>query len=1092
MPSTVARDGLGLANHRKTMAFLPELHTLHRMMTLSHVEWENAAHGTYILVDAAGENHEIPLRLSALPTREQLQVEYGLEHAPADMHRNLIELQLLAALAVNPAVSLTGNRREVLLGHGLSARNIDGTLRRTALLLATSRQGAPPPAHVNPPAPPPHRAENVEGPAEGGQAWVGGASGDGHSLLSLLYYIAEDQARREGFVHRGVTCNSCGIVPIRGIRYRCANCMDFDLCETCEQIQPHFRTHLFYKVRIPAPFLGNPRQAQPVWYPGRTTGVPFVLPPPLIARLARETGYENVEVDAMWEQFRVLAATKWREETQVAIDRDTFDKCFSPPHVSHIRSPRLIYDRIFAFYDVNGDGLIDFEEFVKGLASLNSKNKADRLRRVYQGYDIDGDGYVDRKDFLRMFRAYYALAKELSEDMLLGLEEEDLDGTSNRELILGSQPISAFFSANVPPATLSRIGEGKRRNAHGDMEIVDGQGVIRESRDDTVDRRQIIAEAAERQADRQVHAGLISHSSDDGYLTDSQAGDGRHEDVGDGRHEPEAHHANVEEGADEGIRGHRAEVPRGSGNWRPGWVRAQDGEGAVGSDVPAEGGNGAPGEPMRVVGSRPLAGEEEVAKEEDEEAEAEEAESEGQLAHELELETARRQALEYRWRRRQFYVDEEEGFNPPEGYQPDDATVASGEDGDGEHASEADNDGSHADRGPLSPRSRSSSKVRFRQDYETGPGPGPGRPAAAAAAHETRSNPSTSSRSIPFAERWGGYEIPQAEKDVGREIMYQVTQQGLNELLDPLFQEKEDLALEVLATKAERNHWRHLFRSIVDAESDADGAVRHPPRTPPPPSTNHSESGHAAAGGQSPSTNAAAADAASLPRTDQRVLHFSDDEPAFEAAVHSWPATPSPRVPPQAQESGPPASGLSTGNAAAAAATATATATGVRSSLHTPTLHPDLMSQPLSPLGQRPRWTIGPGRAPSRSGAETNAELEEYYDPTLPHHRPDHADDDDDGHDYDHYDNFTEVFTHGPPSTAATFSSPHTRASHAAPSPPSVARLAHLQRLDAMAQEIQQRGGPGRVNFEEFESLMNGEFGKGLGFLGSWVEMASF
>jgi hypothetical protein len=35
-------------------------------------------------------------------------------------------------------------------------------------------------------------------------------------------------------VHRGVTCNVCEKCPIRGVRYKCANCRDFDVCELCE------------------------------------------------------------------------------------------------------------------------------------------------------------------------------------------------------------------------------------------------------------------------------------------------------------------------------------------------------------------------------------------------------------------------------------------------------------------------------------------------------------------------------------------------------------------------------------------------------------------------------------------------------------------------------------------------------------------------------------------------------------------------------------------------------------------------------------------------------------------------------------------
>lgn len=71
----------------------------------------------------------------------------------------------------------------------------------------------------------------------------------------------------------GITCNKCGVSPIRGIRYKCANCVDFDLCEMCESNNNHATTHVFLKIRIPIPPLANPRSALlPAFYPGKNHG----------------------------------------------------------------------------------------------------------------------------------------------------------------------------------------------------------------------------------------------------------------------------------------------------------------------------------------------------------------------------------------------------------------------------------------------------------------------------------------------------------------------------------------------------------------------------------------------------------------------------------------------------------------------------------------------------------------------------------------------------------------------------------------------------------------------------------------------------
>ena len=71
----------------------------------------------------------------------------------------------------------------------------------------------------------------------------------------------------------GITCNSCGTVPIRGLRYKCANCQDYDLCEGCEAAEVHIKSHVFMKIRIPIPPLANSRTKKlPPFYPGVPKG----------------------------------------------------------------------------------------------------------------------------------------------------------------------------------------------------------------------------------------------------------------------------------------------------------------------------------------------------------------------------------------------------------------------------------------------------------------------------------------------------------------------------------------------------------------------------------------------------------------------------------------------------------------------------------------------------------------------------------------------------------------------------------------------------------------------------------------------------
>jgi hypothetical protein len=49
-------------------------------------------------------------------------------------------------------------------------------------------------------------------------------------------------------VHFGITCDGCESSPVTGIRYKCSQCPDYDLCAKCEEKGVHHE-HTFLKIR---------------------------------------------------------------------------------------------------------------------------------------------------------------------------------------------------------------------------------------------------------------------------------------------------------------------------------------------------------------------------------------------------------------------------------------------------------------------------------------------------------------------------------------------------------------------------------------------------------------------------------------------------------------------------------------------------------------------------------------------------------------------------------------------------------------------------------------------------------------------------
>lgn len=289
-------------------------------------------------------------------------------------------------------------------------------------------------------------------------------------LRGLLYYIAEDDAKRKAYEHRGIRCEECGEHPIRNIRWHCLNCPDFDLCTACEATTDHVKTHVFAKVKIPLPTLSRPAKPLKPWYPGNPAKLSRSLDAAVKRRLCLSYRFSEPQLDALYDQFTSLSNVQWPNDPcklKVAIDRRAFDRAVKSNRWPPSQCPEYIFDRIFSFYDTDANGLVGFEEFVSGLAYLRGPERFESLHRAIRGYDMDGDGFVERKDFIRLLKAKFAVQKLLVNEMVEmqeGNHTEAVMGT-----LMSSQPISSVFSEHSIPQGGARAPAAKSRNVYGDL-----------------------------------------------------------------------------------------------------------------------------------------------------------------------------------------------------------------------------------------------------------------------------------------------------------------------------------------------------------------------------------------------------------------------------------------------------------------------------------------------------------------------------------------------------------------------------------------------------------------------------------------------
>ena len=645
---------------------------------------------------------------------------------------------------------------------------------------------------------------------------------EGQSLLHLLYRIAEDNARKDGYVHRRVTCNACHTMPIRGVRYRCSNCLDYDLCEQCEAMQIHPKHHVFYKIRIPAPFLSHSKQPELSWYSERPMATVHSLHKDLTASICKSTGFSTAEVEALWEQYLCLAASELPSNSgdwQPAIDRQTFDRCLVPQTSLRPPFPNLIYDRMFSFYDQNGDGLISFREFVNGMASLTQTKADERRQRLFRGYDINNDGFVDRKDFLRIFRAYYALTKELTRDVIAGMED-DIPEDGGRSVVLGSQPLSSAFTGTASDGVSMRRGEGKSRDGHGDLRIVDDMSVVDHNEDDSADLYDTIANCMESRSLAHSQLNAIHEiifapwppEAIDRFDVQSALGQQIPvEQVNDLEKQKQIRrraHARRAQIQLEHVKS-RIEKVRDREKRKAFYLDCEDGLIVTGALQGAQHKDSRVAEGFsrrkRVVGRLVTAG---LADEITSFIEQKISELDWPL---LDWSESLARSIRYMLLTDWSPGDMSEGLaGYASGFPNSKMFVGAVWKHLGSLVARLDHEEHNRDfneKDQVENRSRSSSKVRFQDIPE----------AEDDQDQEPRSRAtSISSRSIPMYERWGGLGVPEPEGDVGREVLYQVTQEALNELLDPIFKMREDLALNILETRPIREKYRAEAASAVE------------------------------------------------------------------------------------------------------------------------------------------------------------------------------------------------------------------------------------------------------------------------------------
>jgi Ca2+-binding EF-hand superfamily protein len=457
-------------------------------------------YGRWDIVNGNGQTVQIDLRPNSLPTLDSLQQEHGLSREQAQatlvaIHREFVSRFIMMQLQ-NRGARANWEQEALAATQWLGQSGIPGDAIGQGLEQMTRvvEQEATAPADTA------DETDTIGGTEVAAIQFR--RAGSGLNLKQLLYHIAETEARQHGFLHRGFRCDSCGTTPIRGTRWKCANCVDLDLCNDCHATCMHNRNHIFYEIRIPTYAMSNLHPVQEVSYPGRLdlSKVP-TLPANICKDLVDASDFEKAEIEGLYDQFTCLASSpRPSDPLQFGIDRHTFQQAIVPLSSNSPLRSNLIFDRMFMLFDTDRDGIISFEEFIMGVAFLRSKpGGRSRWKKIFDAYDFDEDGFVSRSDFLRMFRALFTIQKGITQDLLSLSEVENglRDATSFAST---GGVISSAFQQNPRSVPEPRSPLNKSRNEFGDVRDQPGQAVVKEDSTLHINQEEIVGNSWESQA----------------------------------------------------------------------------------------------------------------------------------------------------------------------------------------------------------------------------------------------------------------------------------------------------------------------------------------------------------------------------------------------------------------------------------------------------------------------------------------------------------------------------------------------------------------------------------------------------------------
>ncbi|XP_053394762.1 neurocalcin-delta B-like [Mercenaria mercenaria] len=113
----------------------------------------------------------------------------------------------------------------------------------------------------------------------------------------------------------------------------------------------------------------------------------------------KDVDFTTEEIEEWFREYQ-LSLDKGMSKLTVKEFKEVYNSVFTGDASSFV-------EQLFRCFDTNGDGFVDFKEFIVGLCVSASDDLDKKLKWAFKMYDIDGNGTISKEEMTSIFKAIY-------------------------------------------------------------------------------------------------------------------------------------------------------------------------------------------------------------------------------------------------------------------------------------------------------------------------------------------------------------------------------------------------------------------------------------------------------------------------------------------------------------------------------------------------------------------------------------------------------------------------------------------------------------------------------------------------------------